>query len=209
MRRPTSPLLLLLTALLASQSQAALVVSNLGHSRVIDVTVSDSLWHAGAFVSGADVTLDSVDLLLADTGGGGNFGVEIWSSNGRPDALLGTLTGPTDPAAGLQNYVGSIALEADTEYWIVAAIRSGTASYGWSATFTSGASSAEPGWSIPTAAYTSSSNGGSSWQPPTAGPTMFAVNASAAAVPAPATLGLLLLGVGMLARRARKHSVGH
>jgi len=80
--------LLLLTALYATQAPAALVVSNLGHSRLFDVTVSDSLWHAVAFVSGADVTLDSADLLMGTSAGGGNFGVEIWSSNGRPDALL-------------------------------------------------------------------------------------------------------------------------
>lgn len=193
--------LLLLTALYATQAPAALVVSNLGHSRLFDVTVSDSLWHAVAFVSGADVTLDSADLLMGTSAGGGNFGVEVWSSNGRPDALLSSLTGPSDPAAGVQNYVGSVALQAATEYWLVAAIRSGSAQYGWGVTLTSGASSAEPGWSIPVNAYTSSSNGGSSWQPPTLGPTMFAVNASSAVVPVPGTLALLLSGIGIAAAR--------
>ena len=98
-------------------------------------------WIGQSFtVGGSSATLSSV-VLSMDTDNtvipSGNFFVSLYDATGagsNPGADLLTLSGSANPAtAGNYTYTGSYLLAADTTYYIVAGVSSGTGAYEWAA----------------------------------------------------------------------------
>lgn len=204
------PLLLWLPSLHA----AIVAVSNTGQaeSSLYSGEVNATTWRADNFTSGENWQLSAVALLLGDRiAAGGNFFVELWSSDGGgPDTHLLTLAGNSDPAtAGLYTYVGSIALAADTDYYILAGVSAGSGSYDWTnANGYAIDAASRPNWAIPGDATAVTNNAGTSWDEGGSFPMRFAVYGEPAAAPLPSTA--LLLGPALaslrVGRRRRRHA---
>ena len=91
-------------------------------------------WYGESFtVGGSNVTLSSVELNM-DTAGNssGNFFVSLFSNGvgNVPSTLLESLAGTSNPAAaGTYTYTGSSLLLANTTYWVVTGVSSGSGVY--------------------------------------------------------------------------------
>lgn len=191
-------------------------LSNLGEADGFEITVSQSSWLAQLFGtdgSAPSFNLTSVTLSLgsaADTSG--NFKVAIYDNtlDNLPGVSLGTLyatggvalSNPSTPG----NYVFTsdrslgLTLAANTMYWVVVGVTTGSGSYSWWDTDETAGLAHTGSWSLydnpseglPTDAY--SLDGGQTWNAAYGSPYQLSVSAS---VPEPTTFGLIALGLAL------------
>ena len=134
-----------------------------------------------------------------------NLFLRLYSnSSGTPGTQLTSFTNPASITTSLANNTFTLAtpytLAANTTYWLVSGISSGTGSYSWGYT-SSTAQTGLPGWTIGNG-YVESNNQGGSWSSfPTDGPFQFSLegteNAPPTSVPEPGSV-VALLGLGGL-----------
>lgn len=195
-----------LAALVLSAIPAAsqVMVSNLGVTPDGFSDIAADSWFASPFLTGNSAPsfdLDEVQLGMdVATTGGGNFFVAIHGdASGNVGAQIATLSGSADPlTAGVYSYSATgVTLNANTTYWIVAGVSSGSAIYSWNFV---GAGTTST-WEILNQ-FTSSINPPGNWDPPSAGPQQFSVSV----VPEPGSASLAILGAlaGIVLRRHRR-----
>jgi hypothetical protein len=176
-------------------------------------------WFGQSFSMGSSsATLSSVVLsMTADNAvvPTGNFFVSLYDATGAgstPGASLLTLSGSANPAtAGDYTYTGSLLLAANTTYYVVAGVSSGSGVYEWAAH-----SSEDNG----TIGYSDSFNSGVTWNSDNTPPgTVFTdatfnmqINGNISSVPEPAEWGLIscaLLGLVCIVGRRRWGPMTH
>ena len=216
-------LALLLSLGLGQQASAATLVSNLppttsgnqGHA------VKSDQWLRSSFTTGSGIygyTIDSVTLRFAQTTAGSNLFVRLYSdSAGGIGSQITSFTNPSFTTNTTNNYIFTLTtpqtLAANTAYWLVAGISTGSGEYQWG--FTDSANQTGfPGWSIgDNSLYTS--NQGGTWIPFTDFKAFqFSVNGTENTSPPPPTnipepgsvVALLGLGGLGLASRLKKLS---
>lgn len=203
----------------ASCARATIVLSTLAEPRSSLSSIGIP-WVGQRFVTGpsADWLLNNVSVDLYETQDSTSpFFVSIYSNSGdsdSPDVELGRfLTGDFPPTIGgiytYSGYTGGL-LAPSTSYWLVlgadAADVEDPTMYLWWSTSSSSYSSADS-WLIPPTANSALSFLGGSWSVGSETPFMFAIDASAAAVPEPgtwATAALLAGGAGFIRWRRRQ-----
>jgi len=190
----------------ASSSWGATAISNLSASNGDRYMITSGVRVAGAFSTGAsDATLEGVSLALnSSTNTGSALQVRIYSDeSGSPGTLLGTFSGASNPSSsGTYAYaIPSLALTAETSYWIVASAASGSGAYSWSLSFQDAATRATDfeDWDFGYSQY----NSGSGWNEIVIDNNTFQrMSVSATLVPEPASCALAALGgLGLLRRR--------
>ena len=195
---------LLAVLLPMSGAHADVLVDNLLEPQRGTTLVDSSLWVGQSFITaGGPVTLQSIELWLGLRIGDPALMAELRAdSAGGPAAALAAFGLPS-LSAGLTQIellpsVPQINLAAGTKYWIVLGV-SGPGSFGW--TYAEGNNQAGPGTLRD---YSYSSDGGAGWAAfGTDNPYLLRVNV-APAVPEPASVLLLLAGIGLLAARRSK-----
>ena len=195
---------LLAVLLPMSGVRADVLVDNLLEPQRDTTPVESGLWAAQSFITaGGPVTLQSIELWLGLRVADPALTVELRAdSAGGPAAALAAFGLPS-LSAGLTQIellpsVPQINLAAGTKYWIVLGV-SGPGSFGW--TYAEGNNQAGPGT---LGDYSYSSDGGAGWAAfGTDNPYLLRVNV-APAVPEPASVALLLAGIGLLAARRSK-----
>jgi len=142
MKKKTCPLIpagfiLVILALCPTRSPAATIFSQTGPADGFLTEASNEFWAQSFTLSASPMTLNSVDVLLAGGGGAPNqFFMDLYSDNsGTPGSLLEALSGPSTPGGGspgTYNYTsGGWLLSANTTYWIVQGISSGSGFEYW------------------------------------------------------------------------------
>jgi hypothetical protein len=186
--------------LLPGTSEAGIMIDNLsqsasGFSAVNGPLGATEIWAAIRFTTGTgtwqfngltarfreDSSLTPDGLLI-----------EVRSDMGASPtgALLGTLTSSTDIVAEA-NYsfspTGSISLDGQTDYWLVAKPTNTNSVYGWSLT-TSGADNGQSGWSLADH-YLGTADSGTTWIGPLPAVPILSIDATltSAAVPEPSS----------------------
>ena len=195
---------LLAVLLPMSGAHADVLVDNLLEPQRGTTLVDSGLWVGQSFITaGGPVTLQSIELWLGLRVADPALTVELRAdSAGGPAAALAAFGLPS-LSAGLTQIellpsVPQINLAAGTKYWIVLGV-SGPGSFGW--TYAEGNNQAGPGT---LGDYSYSSDGGAGWAAfGTDNPYLLRVNV-APAVPEPASVALLLAGIGLLAARRSK-----
>ncbi|MBI4863820.1 MAG: hypothetical protein HY815_26720 [Candidatus Riflebacteria bacterium] len=190
--RLRSVLVVTLAVLLAGHAaHASLITSNLGESTnsYVDLDVAD--WFAASFTTdGQTYTFTQVTLDMADAGAaGGNFVVSLRADNSGVPAgsSLTGLSGSAAPtSAGQYAYTGTYSLAANTTYWVVAGVSSGSGDYRWN--FTDSFAQTGPG-SIGDE-YGFSGDQGTSWTTPGSGPQKLSVEGTPTGVPEPSSVVL-------------------
>lgn len=169
-------------------------------------TVTSTVYLASSFTTNSASTsyrLDSVTVNMgaAITAGGG-FILQIRSNSGsQPGSLVAQLTGEVNPSSGLHTYTPTttITLNANTTYWVVAGVASGTGEFRWLAA----ANNNQTGdWTIGNN-IGFGTNSGTTWSMQGFPPSLFSV--SATVVPEPGAFMLIALagGIGTTVRRRR------
>ena len=188
----------------AVNTQAQVVLSSLGSAIFGGVTVSATNYKAQPFATPltGSYELVSVSLNLANaTNTSGNFFVSIMQGDlgtGPDDGLpIITLSGTANPATvGTYTFTANNdLLAANTTYWIVAGVTSGSGSYRWNVA--TGDNYQIATWT-PVDAFAQSSNAGVDWSVLTAGsanPYLFSVTATA--IPEPSTWTVIMAGVAL------------
>lgn len=201
----------------ASSAQAQVVLSSLGSAIFGGVTVSGTNYKAQPFATPltGSYELVSVSLNLANaTNTSGNFFVSIMQGDlgtGPDDGLpIITLSGTANPATvGTYTFTANNdLLAANTTYWIVAGVTSGSGSYRWNVA--TGDNYQMATWT-PVDAFAQSSNAGVDWSVLTAGsanPYLYEVTVSA--IPEPSTYAALagLGALGLACWRRRQKTAG-
>ena len=120
-------------------------------------TVTGSEQRAASFNTGsAAVTLTTVTLPIAMTTAG-TLKVSVYTDAGlQPGTLVGTLTAPSAYSAAGTAFTGSVALSADTAYWVV--VQAVTGSFDW--TWTSDSTGTGTGY---TGEWATSGDAGATW----------------------------------------------
>lgn len=195
---------------LANPLSAVVLVDNTAQTPENNVIVDSTSWHGIQFTtdSSGSYYVDSVAYMITGVGSSSDLIARIYSDNSNtPNAVIGSFLDPgtstTGPVSNVTlNAIGSIALEADTSYWISLGATSG--SYGWAWGTDSGDSLDGPG--VIEERYTESFNAGSSWSGGTTNEQyLFQVNVTA--VPEPSTYAAIFGGLalfGTLIARRRK-----
>ena len=200
---------------LMTPAQGTVYLSNLGQAPIGYSVAASDAWLAGAFKTGSNTggySLNTVQLLMNTASGSpGGFSVSLYTfnnSNFHPGTNLGSLNGSEPVSGGLFTYSSSsIALSPSTFYFIVitAATPISVGSFGWtianSASYTS-----SDGW-ILASGYDVSSDG-LSWSLHRSTPLQFGV--SATAIPEPATISLVAIGVlalGLCRRKTKRQEI--
>jgi hypothetical protein len=156
--------------------------------------IKASQWDAQSFTVGSvSVPLSEVLLNLnSPTGTGGNFFVRLYGNGGSnvPGTVLQTLTGTSNPAtSGIYSFSGSSLLSANTTYWVVAGVTSGSGQYEWNYELPASVESGS------TLGWTYSTDQGADWvglfEP------LLVFNMRVTGVPEPSGLVLAALGAGL------------
>jgi len=127
--------------------------------------------------------------------------VRLYSDNsGQPGTVITNFTNPASISSTLANNTFTLAtpqaLAANTTYWLVSGVSSGSGNYQWGYT-TSLNQTGLPGWTIGDG-YVESNNQGGSWISfPTDGPYQFSLEETATNIPEPGSV-VALLGLGGL-----------
>lgn len=154
--------------------------------------------------------LDVVRLMMGDIVGNpnGDFELAIYSSsNNLPGLKLATLSGPNRPDEDMaeQAFAGSLLLDPETQYWIVASSPAAQANgaYRWGGNDYTSFWIDDEGWGSDPLHAISISSDGSTWENFSLsengiGYLFFEIDATAVAVPEPATAGILGAGLAGL-----------
>jgi hypothetical protein len=199
-------LALLLSLGLGQQASAVTLVENLSQGNNGTGDVAINIWQGSSFTTGSSsYNLNSATLLFQENTADPNLFLRLYSnSSGTPGTQLTSFTNPASITTSLANNTFTLAtpqaLAANTTYWLVSGISSGTGSYIWGFT-TSTAQTGLPGWTIGDG-YVQSTNQGGSWSSdPNDGPYQFSLegteNAPPTSVPEPGSV-VALLGLGGL-----------
>ena len=164
-------------------------------------------WQGKSFTTGSgSYNLNSATLLFQEVTADANLFVRLYSnSSGTPGTLITSFTNPASITTTLTNNTFTLttpqALAANTTYWLVSGISSGTGSYDWGFT-TSSNQTGLPGWTIGDG-YVVSVDQSASWNTfPTDGPYQFSLEGTEnspppTSVPEPGSV-VALLGLGGL-----------
>ena len=201
----------------ASFSTADILVDNLNESSVtLGWNDSSTFFIAGQFYTGSSAyTLNSITLdMYASYNTDGNFFVGIYSSgnadgtftDGQPVGLLEILSGEDSPSTdGQYTYTSSgLSLDADSNYWVVTGVSSGAGEY--IPILTTSSSFTNPSGDANLRHMIYSDNAGSSWDGTYYSAASLKMRVDVAAVPEPATAGLMGISCGVLwlIRRIKK-----
>lgn len=196
---------------------SAIFLDNLSQPHQYDAAVSYETWVASRFVTnGAAPAFELNSLTLGriySAASGGNFLVSIYSTGGTTGSetvgsWIGTLSGNSSPdTQGQYTYTASgITLQANTSYWMVTAVTSGSAIYQVSYIYDTTVSG---GWTIPTNnTYAWSTEGGAAWNI-YGGYWPYRYKIEATPIPEPGLLLLVPMGFGVLFLVRRKSNRGH
>ncbi len=199
-------LALLLSLGLGQQASAVTLVENLSQGNNGTGDVAINIWQGSSFTTGSSsYNLNSATLLFQENTADPNLFLRLYSnSSGTPGTQLTSFTNPASITTSLANNTFTLAtpqaLAANTTYWLVSGISSGTGSYSWGYT-SSTAQTGLPGWTIGDG-YVESNDQGGSWSSySTSGPYQFSLegteNAPPTSVPEPGSV-VALLGLGGL-----------
>ncbi|MBL8217219.1 MAG: BACON domain-containing protein [Bryobacterales bacterium] len=138
-------------------------------------TATGNTWLTSSFRTGSSgYVLDSVTLLLANPTAG-QATLSLYSDKGlKPGELIGTLTAPVTFTTAPSNTVfsgNSLAIAANTTYWIVLKAATGSFSWSWTADNTGEGSGFQNTWG-------STTDAGSAWQTYAAYPLQFLTSAT-------------------------------
>ncbi len=150
----------------ALTARGTVISDNTGSTTGGVENVTTTRWVAASFTTDASShTLSQVILMMANTAPGAAV-VEIRSdvvatpsgSGLEPGTLVGTLTAPGayTSVIGPNAFTGSIALSANTTYWVVLRAASGAFTWGWTGTNTGSGTGFTNVWGV-------SEDSGSSW----------------------------------------------
>ncbi|CAO4997412.1 PEP-CTERM protein-sorting domain-containing protein [Microcystis aeruginosa] len=199
-------LALLLSLGLGQQASAVTLVENLSQVNNSASGVAINFWQGASFTTGSgSYNLNSATLLFQQLVANPNLFLRLYSnSSGTPGTQLTSFTNPASITTPLANNTFTLAtpytLAANTTYWLVSGISSGTGVYFWGTT-TSTAQTGLPGWTIGDGFVNSNSQGGSWSSFPTSGPYQFSLEGTTSppptSVPEPGSV-VALLGLGGL-----------
>ena len=213
-----SSLALLLSLSLGQQASANTLVSNLPGTTTsgFEPSVKPDQWVGSSFKTGSasyGYTLDSVTLLFQQMNLNTNLFVRLYSDNsGSISSLITSFTNPGSITTNAANNTFTLTtpqtLAANTTYWLVAGISSGSGEYRWRST-TSPDQTGFTGWSIGDNSLYTSDQGGiwNSFTPFKA--FQFSVNGTENSPPTPPTnipepgSAVALLGLGGLGLASR------
>ena len=188
---------------LGQQASAVTLVENLTQSNSVDGNVDFTTWQGSSFTTGSgSYSLESVTLLFRQNIAGNLF-VRLYGNNsGVPGTLITTFTNPASITTNLANNTFTLttpqALTANTTYWLISGVLSGSGIYTWGYTF-SDSETGLPGWTIG-AGYVISENQGGTWNfDSLSGTYQFSVNGTeqSQSIPEPSSV-VALLGLGGL-----------
>jgi hypothetical protein len=181
--------------------RAAVIFDNLNTPNG-SFTVDASNWDGQSFqVGGDNYTLTSVVLRMGTASDqSGNFFVRIYAANGTgltPGSFLAALNGSANPSApGDYTYTPAetVNLAANTFYYVVAGVSSGSGSYDWRAESGGGVAVGN------TIGNSSSTDAGESWQARSSIVTSsMQVNGDVNPIPEPVNVALMVFGVLLIA----------
>jgi hypothetical protein len=138
---------------LGQQASAVTLVENLSQSNSFFEVVSFPQWIGKSFTTGSSsYNLNSATLLFRQFTADPNLFLRLYSnSSGVPGTQLTSFTNPASITTSLANNTFTLAtpytLAANTTYWLVSGISSGTGSYNWGYTLST-AQTGLPGWTI-------------------------------------------------------------
>jgi hypothetical protein len=186
-----SSLALLLSLGLGQQASAVTLVENLTQANVNTGLIDIGTWQGSSFTTGSSsYNLASATLLFRENASGNLF-VRLYSDSSGVGTQIASFTNPASISGTLANNTFTLAtpqaLAANTTYWLISGVSSGSYSWGYT---NSTNETGLPGWTIGDG-YTYSNNQGGFWNlvdPDT--PYQFSVNA----VPEPLTI----LGTGVV-----------
>jgi hypothetical protein len=198
-------LALLLSLGLGQQASAVTLVENLSQGTNSTGYIELGYWQGSSFTTGSgSYNLNSATLWFQENTADPNLFLRLYSnSSGTPGTQLTSFTNPASITTSLANNTFTLAtpytLAANTTYWLVSGISSGTGSYSWGYT-SSTAQTGLPGWTIGDGYVVSNDQGGSWSSYPTDGPYQFSLEGTTpppTSVPEPGSV-VALLGLGGL-----------
>jgi hypothetical protein len=190
---------------LGQQASAVTLVENLSQTNDNGATVNVTAWTGSSFTTGSgSYNLESVTLLFQEnTADLNKLFVGLYGNNsGVPGTLITTFTNPASITTNVANNTFTLAtsqaLTANTTYWLVSGILSGSGEYSWGYTL-SDSETGLPGWTIGAGFVDSKDQGGTWTSDPTGGPYQFSVNGTeqSQSIPEPSSV-VALLGLGGL-----------
>ncbi|MDB9414184.1 choice-of-anchor R domain-containing protein [Microcystis aeruginosa] len=205
-----SSLALLLSLSLGQQASAATLVENLSQPPDMGFQVKNNQWLSSSFQTGNasyDYTLNSVTLRFGQFTPGSLF-VKLYSNlAGNPGSEITSFNVPSIGGTNTYDFTltNPYLLTANTTYWLVAGISSGSGEYFWGKT-NSTAEIGLPGWSIGNLAFFSDGVN-NVWNAfPALEPFQFSVNGTEnpphTNIPEPGSV-IALLGLGGLGLASR------
>jgi hypothetical protein len=138
---------------LGQQASAVTLVENLSQGNTSTGAISLDSWRGSSFTTGSSsYNLNSATLLFGENTAEPSLFLRLYSnSSGVPGTLITSFTNPASITTNLANNTFTLttpqALAANTTYWLVSGISSGTGSYNWGYTLST-AQTGLPGWTI-------------------------------------------------------------